>query len=75
MSPMRLTPRSVRARVTAVFVLGAAATLALCLTLLYLTLARELQAALAEDLVGRGDDLSAALSGGDIGAVARDPLA
>ena len=72
---MRLMPRSVRARVTAIFVLGAAATLALCLALLYLTLAGELRAALDEDLVGRSDDLSAALRAGDMGAIARDPLA
>jgi two-component system, OmpR family, sensor kinase len=75
---MRLRPRSVRARVTLVSTIGAAAALGLCLALLYATLDRQLTAALDADLAARSDDLVAALGGNelnDLGVVARDPLA
>ena len=72
---MRLLPRSLRARVTFVFVVGSALGLGLCLVLLYLALASQLTSALDQDLSIRGGDISAALRAGDTGAVARDPLA
>jgi signal transduction histidine kinase len=72
---MRLWPRSVRAQVTLMFALGAAAALAAGLALLYLTLDRQLRMALDADLASRGADLAAAVSAGDIGAVDRDPMA
>jgi two-component system OmpR family sensor kinase len=72
---MRLMPRSLRARVTLVFTVGAAAVLALCLALLYVALDRQLTAALDADLQARSGDLAAALRAGDTRVVARDPLA
>lgn len=68
-------PRSLSARVTLVFAVGAAAALALCLALLYVTLDRQLAAALDADLDARSDDLIAAVVAGDLGLVAQDPLA
>jgi signal transduction histidine kinase len=72
---MRLTPRSLRARVTVVFTVGTAAALALCLALLYGTLERQLAGALNEDLTSRSDDLVAAADAGGLRAVTRDPMA
>jgi two-component system, OmpR family, sensor kinase len=72
---VRLGPRSLRARVTLLFTIGAAAALGLCLALLYLALDRQLTAALDADLRSRGADLVAAVQAGDDGVVARDPLA
>jgi signal transduction histidine kinase len=57
------------------FTVGSAAALALCLVLLYVTLARQLTAALDADLTGRGDDLAAAIRAGDLHVVGQDPLA
>src|SRR5688500_15003555 len=74
-STMRLMPRSLRARVTLVFTLGAAAVLGLCLALLYVTLDAQLTTALDEDLQARSGDLAAALRTTDAAVVARDPLA
>ena len=68
-------PRSIRARVTLVSTIGAAAALGLCLALLYITLDRQLTAALDAGLVARSDDLVAALGAADLGVVSRDPLA
>ena len=68
-------PRSLRARVTVIFVLGGAIALVLSLTLLYVALDRQLVAALDADLAGRSTDLAAALAAGDADVVARDPLA
>ncbi len=75
MSTVRLIPRSLSARVTLVFAVGAAAVLALCLVLLYVTLDQQLAAALDADLDARSDDLVAAVVAGDLGVVTRDPLA
>jgi two-component system OmpR family sensor kinase len=72
---VRLGPRSLRARVTLLFTIGAAAALGLCLALLYVALDRQLTAALDADLRSRGADLVAAVQAGDDGVVARDPLA
>jgi two-component system OmpR family sensor kinase len=68
-------PRSLRARVTLVFAVGAAAALGVSLALLYVTLDRQLAAALDADLRARSGDLVAALPAGDVRVVARDPLA
>ncbi len=72
---MRLMPRSLSARVTLVFAVGAAAALGLCLVLLYVTLDQQLVTALDTDLNARSDDLVAAVVAGELGVVARDPLA
>ncbi|WP_127127815.1 cell wall metabolism sensor histidine kinase WalK [Georgenia sp. SYP-B2076] len=68
-------PRSLGARVTLVFAVGAAAALVLCLALLYLILSRQLVTALDDDLRDRSGDLVAAVAAGDVEAVVRDPLA
>ncbi|MGH3753150.1 MAG: sensor histidine kinase [Pseudonocardiaceae bacterium] len=68
-------PRSLSARVTLVFAVGAAAALGLCLVLLYVTLDQQLVTALDTDLNARSDDLVAAVVAGELGVVARDPLA
>jgi two-component system, OmpR family, sensor kinase len=72
---VQLGPRSLRARVTLLFTVGAAAALGLCLALLYVALDRQLTAALDADLRSRGADLVAAVQAGDDAVVARDPLA
>jgi len=72
---VRLRPRSLRARVTLVFIVGAALALGLCLALLYAALDRQLTAALDADLRARGADLVAAVQAGDAGVIAQDPLA
>jgi len=68
-------PRSVRARLTLVSAIGAAAALGVCLALLYVTLERELAAALDAGLSARSGDLVAAARAGELPVVARDPLA
>ncbi|SFL57202.1 sensor histidine kinase [Geodermatophilus ruber] len=72
---MRLGPRSLRARLTLVVTLGAAAAVGLALALLYITLDRQLATTLDRDLTARGNDLAAAVAAGGADAVARDPLA
>ncbi len=72
---MRLSRLSLRARLTLVSTLGAAAALGLSLTLLYLALTQQLAAVVDTALSDRGGDLVAAVSTGDPGVVARDPLA
>jgi two-component system, OmpR family, sensor kinase len=72
---VRLTPRSLRARLTLVFTLGAAAALALCLILLFGALDRQLGASLDADLRSRSADLSDAVRADDVGVVGRDPMA
>ncbi|MGN9837860.1 HAMP domain-containing sensor histidine kinase [Nonomuraea sp. H19] len=72
---MRLLPRSMRARVTLVTAVGAVGALALCLTLLYAALDRQLWDAIDAGLAGRAGDLAAALEVGDTAALADDPLA
>ena len=72
---MRLAPRSVRARVTLFFTMGAAAVLGLCVVLLYVALNRGFVAAFDADLTARADDLVAAVASGDLEVVAQDPLA
>jgi len=70
-----LFPGSLRARLVLVFTLGASAALIFCLILLYVLFARQLTAALDEDLTQRSGDLATAVLQGDLGAVRRDPLA
>jgi signal transduction histidine kinase len=72
---VRLLPRSLRARVTLVFCVGAGAALGLCLALLFVAMDRQLTASLDSDLRSRGADLVAAVNAGDTGVVDRDPLA
>jgi two-component system OmpR family sensor kinase len=72
---MRLGPRSLRARLTLVFTLGAAAALGLALALLYVALDRQLTTTLEVDLTTRAGDLAAAVQAGDPTVVAQDPLA
>ncbi len=72
---MRPLPRSLRGRVALLFTVGAAVVLGLCLTVLYVLLDRQLAAALDQDLTARSGDLAAAVAAGDVGVVARDPLA
>jgi signal transduction histidine kinase len=72
---MRLLPRSLRGRVTLLFVVGAAMVLGLCLSILYAALNRQLAAALDRDLAIRSGDLAAAVTAGDVSVVARDPYA
>ena len=71
---MRL-PRSLRFRLVVLFAAGTTVALALCLSLLYVVLDRQLNAAVDADLRGRGVDLVAGLSAGDRAAVAGDPMA
>jgi two-component system OmpR family sensor kinase len=72
---VRLTPRSLRARLTLVFTLGAAATLGLCLILLFVALDGQLAVSLDNDLRSRSTDLSDAVRADDVGVVGRDPMA
>lgn len=72
---MRPLPGSLRARLLLVFTLGASAALVLCLALLYVSLARQLNDALDEDLTKRSHDLASAAFKGDFDAIRRDPLA
>lgn len=68
-------PRSLRARVTALFALGAATALCVGLVLLYVTLDRQLATALDAGLGARSDDLVAAVRAGDVNVVESDPMA
>jgi signal transduction histidine kinase len=72
---MRLTPRSLRARVTLAFAIGAFVAVGLCLALLYVTLERQLVGALDADLRARAGDIAAAVEAGELGVLSRDPLA
>src|SRR4051812_6357433 len=72
---VRVVPRSVRTRLVLLFSVGTALVLLACLLVLHEALDRQLDGALANDLSGRYDDLSAAVSGRDLRAVADDPLA
>jgi len=72
---VRLMLRSLSVRVTLVFAVGAAAALGLCLVLLYVTVDQQLVTALDTDLNARSDDLITAVVTGELGVVARDPLA
>ncbi|GIJ46851.1 two-component sensor histidine kinase [Virgisporangium aliadipatigenens] len=64
-----------RARITALYVLGTSLVLVVCLALLYLALDQRLRDSFDRDLVGRSDDLAAGVAAGDLAAVAADPLA
>ncbi|TMR89023.1 HAMP domain-containing protein [Nonomuraea basaltis] len=64
-----------RARVTLVTAAGAVGALAICLTLLYAALDRQLWAAIDAGLTARAGDLAAALQVGDTAALADDPMA
>jgi two-component system OmpR family sensor kinase len=71
---VRLGPHSLRARLTLVFTLGAAAALGFALVLLYVALDRQLATTLDQDLTNRARDLAAAVRAGDPAVAARDPL-
>jgi hypothetical protein len=72
---VRVVPRSVRTRLVVFFSVGTALVLLVCLLVLHEALDRQLDGALANDLSGRYDDLSAAVGARDLRAVADDPLA
>ena len=72
---VRVVPRSVRTRLVLLFSVGTALVLLACLLVLHEALDRQLDGALANDLSGRYDDLSAAVGARDLRAVADDPLA
>jgi two-component system OmpR family sensor kinase len=72
---VRVLPRSVRTRLVLFFSVGTALVLLACLLVLHEALDRQLDGALANDLSGRYDDLSAAVVAGDLRAVTDDPLA
>ncbi|WP_207936422.1 HAMP domain-containing sensor histidine kinase [Actinomadura sp. KC216] len=72
---MRLAPGSLRARVTLVSAVGAAAALVTCLVLLFVALDRQLGDALDSGLRSRADDLAAAVRAGDLAELAGDPMA
>ncbi|BCY11469.1 cell wall metabolism sensor histidine kinase WalK [Actinoplanes sp. L3-i22] len=71
----RLIPTSLRARLALVFGLGTSAVLLVSLSLLYVALAHQLDAAVDTDLTARSDDLLASVRGHDLGAVHGDPIA
>lgn len=72
---VRLMPGSLRARVTLVCGLGAAGALAICLAVLYVSLDRQLWAALDSGLGSRSGDLAAAVRAGDLVELSYDPIA
>jgi two-component system OmpR family sensor kinase len=72
---VRVVPRSVRTRLVLLFSVGTALVMIVCLLVLHEALDRQLDGALANDLSGRYDDLSAAVGARDLRAVADDPLA
>ncbi|TDD67501.1 HAMP domain-containing protein [Jiangella aurantiaca] len=72
---MRLLPRSLRARLTLVGTLGAAAVVAACVVALYVALDSELRSTLDAGLEARSDDLVAAVRSGQEADVQLDPLA
>jgi signal transduction histidine kinase len=72
---VRVVPRSVRTRLVLLFSVGTALVLLMCLLVLHEALDRQLDGALANDLSGRYDDLSAAVDARDLRTVADDPLA
>jgi signal transduction histidine kinase len=72
---VRLLPRSVRTRLVLFFSVATALVLIACLLVLHEALDRQLDGALANDLSGRYDDLSAAVGAHDLRAVSDDPLA
>jgi two-component system, OmpR family, sensor kinase len=72
---VRVVPRSVRTRLVLFFSVGTALVLLVCLLVLHEALDRQLDGALANDLSGRYDDLSAAVGARDLRTVADDPMA
>ncbi|GAA2905524.1 two-component sensor histidine kinase [Actinoplanes cyaneus] len=71
----RLIPASLRARLALVFGVGTSMVVLLALSLLYLVLDHQLDAAVDQDLAARSDDLVAAVRTHDLGAVHGDPMA
>lgn len=71
----RLIPTSLRARLALVFGIGTSAVLLLALSLLYVALEHQLNAAVDADLTARSDDLLASVRTHDLGAVHGDPMA
>ncbi|GIE76491.1 two-component sensor histidine kinase [Actinoplanes philippinensis] len=71
----RLVPSSLRARLALVFGVGTSLVLLVALSLLYVALERQLDAAVDADLSGRADDLIAGMRAQDLDAVRADPLA
>ena len=72
---VRVVPRSVRTRLVLFFSVVTALVLIVCLLVLHEALDRQLDGALANELSGRYDDLSAAVGARDLRAVSDDPLA
>jgi hypothetical protein len=64
---VRVVPRSVRTRLVLLFSVGTALVLLVCLLVLHEALDRQLDGALANDLSGRYDDLSAAVGAATCG--------
>ncbi|WP_436532975.1 sensor histidine kinase [Actinoplanes sp. HUAS TT8] len=71
----RLIPTSLRARLALLFGIGTSAVLLLALSLLYVALDHQLDAAVDQDLAARSDDLVASVRTHDLGAVHGDPMA
>jgi two-component system, OmpR family, sensor kinase len=71
----RLVPRTLRARLTAVVVIGASLLLVVGLGVLYVVLERQLHAAIDDGLRARVDDVSAAAAGTAEGDPIADPYA
>ncbi|BEL04087.1 ATP-binding protein [Actinoplanes sichuanensis] len=71
----RLVPSSLRTRLALTFGIGTSLVLLVALSLLYVALDRQLDAAVDADLTGRADDLLAGILARDPGAVRGDPMA
>lgn len=67
--------RSLRARVSLIFILGTTAAVAVVLVVFYAVLDTQLKHAQEEGLSVRSDILSAAIRAGDMDVIERDPLA
>jgi two-component system, OmpR family, sensor kinase len=71
---VRLAPRSLRFRLTAIFTLGAAVVVAVALALLYVSLDRQLATTLDVDLRARAGDVAEAVLSGNVEVVSGDPM-
>jgi signal transduction histidine kinase len=72
---VRVTPRTLRARLVVLYTVGTSLVLLLCLSLLYVALDQRFRSALDADLDSRANDLTASVRAGDLAVVAADPLA
>ncbi|MFC4066191.1 ATP-binding protein [Actinoplanes subglobosus] len=75
MTVVRLVPSSLRARLALTFGAGTSFVLLVALSLLFVALDRQLDAAVDADISGRADDLIAGVLARDPGAVRGDPMA